>query len=410
MKKQTVILQVCAAMVSSAFGAGPFQANGIKIGEVTQTNALVWARLTTVETGNYQLITGAAPGMPGEVRVTWWEKNNPSTSANSGWHSVTSQRDYTTQIELSGLQPLTEYELLSESRPTGGGSVTSTIEGRFSTPASAEDAQPILFTAVTGQGLSTIDSGADGHRAYQNMLALEPDFFVHTGDVLYYDKNEPGDGELSDSVPKARQRWNRMFSLNYNLDFHRQIPSYFIKDDHDTLRNDCYPGQTYGSLTFNDGVTIFHEQTPSGPSRYRTIRWGKDLQIWLPENREYRSANGDPDGPSKTIWGSAQKAWFTNTVAASDAAIKLLVSPGAVVGPDKPNKRDNHANEGFQTEGDWLRSFIGAQSNLFVVCGDRHWEYVSRDPATGLAEYSSGPTTGRHATTLKNDDVVRSVI
>ena len=41
---------------------------------------------------------------------------------------------------------------------------------------------------------------------------------------------------------------------------------------------------------------------------------------------------------------------------------------------------------------------------MFVVCGDRHWQYVSADPESGLREYSCGPTTDRHSTTLKNDD------
>ena len=377
--------------------AAPFQANGIKIGEVDQTSALVWVRLTSVETGNHELLSGSAPGMTGEVRVIWWEKDNFSTLTDSEWQTVTDQRDYTTQIELTGLNPLTEYVLLSQSRPTGGGSITSTIEGRFNTPPSPEDIQPILFTAVTGQGLFTIDSGTNGHRAYQEMLALEPDFFVHTGDVLYYDKSDTGAGELSTNITKARQRWNRMFSLAYNLDFHRQIPAYFMKDDHDTLKDDCWPGMVYYDLQFADGVEIFHEQTPSGPSRYRTIRWGKDLQIWLTENREYRNANTDPDGPNKTIWGATQKQWFKDTVQASDATFKLLVSPGAVVGPDKPRKKDNHANPLWQTEGDELRAFIASQTNLYVVCGDRHWQYASIDPSTGVREYCTGAINLDHS-------------
>jgi alkaline phosphatase D len=379
---------------TSAF-AGPFQANGIKIGEVDQTRVIVWTRLTTVETGDYTVAAGA-PGSDGEVRVELWPQDNPTAATNQGWQAVDATADYTRQFVFTGLTPGTQYALRCDSRPSGGGPVSSSIEGAFSTAPSVNQAVPVLFTAVTGQGLVTIDAGTNGFLTYREMTKLDPSFFVHTGDVLYYDKQRPGE-PFGDSPGKAYQKWNRMFSLDYNKDFYRQIPSYFIKDDHDTLKNDCYAGQTYGSLTFAKGVEIFHQETPSGPSRYRTIRWGKDLQIWLPENREYRNANGDPDGPSKTIWGSAQKAWFTNTVAASDAAIKLLVSPGAVVGPDKPNKKDNHANEGFQTEGDWLRTFIGAQSNLFVICGDRHWQYASIDPSTGVREYCTGAINKEHA-------------
>ena len=45
-----------------------------------------------------------------------------------------------------------------------------------------------------------------------------------------------------------------------------------------------------------------------GEQTYRTFRWGKDLQIWLVEGRDFRSPNNMPDGPDKTIWGAEQKA------------------------------------------------------------------------------------------------------
>ena len=44
--------------------------------------------------------------------------------------------------------------------------------------------------------------------------------------------------------------WHRMYALPFQRRFHLSVPSYFIKDDHDTLKNDCWPGQNYGQLTF----------------------------------------------------------------------------------------------------------------------------------------------------------------
>ncbi len=44
-----------------------------------------------------------------------------------------------------------------------------------------------------------------------------------------------------------------------------------------------------------------------------------------------------------------------------------------------------------------LRKFISEQKNMVVVCGDRHWQYVTADDATGLREYSTGPTSNVHA-------------
>ena len=38
-----------------------------------------------------------------------------------------------------------------------------------------------------------------------------------------------------------------------------------------------------------------------GERTYRTFRWGRGLQIWLVESRDFRSANTMKDGPDKTI-------------------------------------------------------------------------------------------------------------
>ena len=76
-----------------------------------------------------------------------------------------------------------------------------------------------------------------------------------------------------------------------------------------------------------------------------------------------------PDGPGKTIWGKEQKQWFFDTVKASDATFRILLSPTPIVGPDRKNKNDNHANAGFTHEGNEIRTFIGEQKNMFVICG-----------------------------------------
>lgn len=138
---------------------------------------------------------------------------------------------------------------------------------------------------------------------------------------------------------------------------------------------------------------------------YRAIRWGKDLHIWIVEGREFRSANTDPDGQEKSIWGAEQKKWFTETVQASDATFKLLFTATPVVGPDRASKRDNHANTVFQTEGNWLRKYLSQQEGMFVVNGDRHWQYVSRDAETGLMEFGSGPVSDYHAQGWDAEDV-----
>ena len=125
---------------------------------------------------------------------------------------------------------------------------------------------------------------------------------------------------------------------------------------------------------------------------YRTFRWGQGLQVWIVEGRDFRSANAVPDGPTKSIWGAEQKSWLKETLLASDADWKVLVSPTPIVGPDRTNKADNHSNEAFRHEGDEMRSWFAENlpDNFFIVCGDRHWQYHSVHPDTGVQEFSSG--------------------
>jgi alkaline phosphatase D len=194
-----------------------------------------------------------------------------------------------------------------------------------------------------------------------------------------------------------------MYSLPLLSEFHAAVPVYFEKDDHDVCGNDCFPGKPktpLGEIDFETGREIYYEQTPRPRGEpYRTFRWGKLVQIWLLEVRDFRSANSAPDGPEKTIWGETQKQWFQRSVAQSNAMWKIFINPTPIVGPDRElDKRDNHANKAWRTEGDWARRWAASQGDSFVVLvGDRHWQYHSVDPETGLGEYACGPASDMHA-------------
>jgi len=388
-------------------------ANGIKIGEVTQNSAIIWARLTihpernisghpfaksikknvNAPFENLDEMEGATPGIIGEVRIFYKPKSRASEQKSTMWKSVQEERDFTIQFRITDLLPGVEYSITVEGRAIASNEPSCVVEGSFVTAPSKEDIAKVSFSVVTGQEYYRRDDHENGHKIYPLMENLDPSFFVHTGDIEYYDKPLP----YALNVEFARFKWNRIYSMPFQRNFHNNVASYFMKDDHETLKNDCWPGQTYGDLTWEDGLEIFREQVPMGEKTYRTVRWGKDLQIWLVEGRDYRSNNKIPDGPNKTIWGTEQKKWFFETVEKSDATFRILISPTPIVGPDRVNKNDNHSNKGFTFEGNELRSFIGKQENMFVICGDRHWQYISVDEKTGVKEYSCGPTTDIHA-------------
>ena len=432
---KTLLTGFCMfALFASSYASGPYQATGIKICEVDQTSAIVWTRLTknpermdksypkpTVryrnpETGELEprrgrrsvkpvvlfsdnadihTIEGAVPGTLGDVRLRYAIKKSDDWKSTP-WRAVDPDRDFTRKIKLTDLQPGTSYQIEVQSRAETDG---QTLSGRFRTAPSKDRSARVVFHVSTGQAYGDQDAPEGGYRIYASILKRDPDFFVHTGDIVYYDSR-------AKTLPLARWHWARMYSLPTNVAFHREVASYFIKDDHDTWMNDCWPGQQtlfMGEFTFEQGLTVFREQIGMGDRTYRTVRWGKDLQIWMVEGRDFRSPNPMPDGPEKTIWGKEQKAWFKETVRASDAAFRILISPTPVVGPDREKKNDNHANEGFTYEGDELRQFIAEQKNMVVVCGDRHWQYVSVDGETGVREYSCGPASDGHAGGWSND-------
>ncbi|MDG2128599.1 MAG: alkaline phosphatase D family protein [Fuerstiella sp.] len=410
---------------------GPFQATGFKVGEVTESSAIVWTRLTLRKERNssdapkveivYEQAAGgkgrnrsvrgvvfpagltvadifeAAPGMDGDVRVAY-RMHDTIDWRHTGWHEADGLRDFTCQFTLEDLKPNTRYDMRVETRSVAG-TPGQSLDGTFRTAPAKGSSDRVVFTVSTGQGNDDQDR-PDGFNIYPEMLKLDPNFFVHTGDIVYYDR-------LAKTLALARYHWQRMYSWPTNVQFHRQVSSYFIKDDHDTLVDDCWPTmQTpyMHEFTFRQGLQVFREQVPMETHTWRTRRWGRHLQIWMVEGRDFRSSNRDPDGPEKTIWGQAQKDWFKASVTESDATFRVLISPTPIVGPDRDTKRDNHSNSGFQTEGDELRAFIATQDNLVVVCGDRHWQYMSVHPGTGVREYSCGPASDLHANGWNQSD------
>lgn len=412
------------ALSSGTLLADVHMANGIKVGEVDQDSAIVWTRLTQNAERNTEgkdfakdpdnhakkhnrpkareqpdypdlsMMQGSVAGTEGDVRVTYWPSHDARAKQSSSWQTVSAEQDYTYQFTLNDLQAGTRYSLLLEGRNDDS---SCQLEGGFRTAPSADENADIRFVVTTCGDYPRRDDRMNGHRIYPQMLALDPDFFVHTGDIEYYDKPYP----FATNLELARFKWNRIYSMPFLRNFHNQVSSYFIKDDHDTSCNDAWPGVDYYDLTWEQGLATFREQVPMSEKTYRTIRWGKDLQIWLVEGRDFRSPNEMKDGPDKTIWGAEQKQWFFDTVEASDASFKILISPTPIVGPDRSNKNDNHANKGFSHEGNEIRSFVAAQPNMYIVCGDRHWQYASIDPKTGIREFSCGPASDIHAAGYK---------
>ena len=410
----SLVLPCCAPLVPHAALAPVHMANGVKVGDARPDRCAVWVRLTAVEQADQaglafaaakphtpQLpqgatlaqMQGAVPGHDGEVRVRYWPAGEPDAARETDWVAVTAADNHAHTFALTGLDEGARYRFVAEGRGPGGTAPSCELQGQVQLPPPPELPAPVRFCVIACQDYHRRDDRANGHRIYGHMLEAEPDFVAHCGDTIYYDKPEP----FADDVMLARFKWNRFYGLPLQRDFHAQVGAYFVKDDHDTLKNDCWPGQKYGELTWERGLQLYREQLPLLEGLpYRNVRWGSLLEVWFLEGREFRSPNRMKDGADKTILGAEQWRWLQRTLRASDATFKVVVSATPIVGPDRKSKNDNHANEGFRTEGDRLRRLL-AEQGAHVVCGDRHWQYASHDPATGLREWCCGAATDEHA-------------
>lgn len=408
---------------------GPWFGNGLHNGWADQNSIVIWTRLTKNPEMNYggaafqplkypeirrldsirskdsihvaqipeglslEDMEGACPGMEGEVRLSYFPEGLPSNKIQIEWTSVDKHKNYTKQWKLDGLMPGTKYNILIESRNIGEKRVFASATGSFNTAPEHGSVGDLSFCVVTCHDYVRRDDSL-GHRIYSSMAAIEPDFFIHTGDVEYYDKENPW--AMTEEL--MRFKWDRLFALPLQRDFYSKTSSYFMKDDHDVLRDDCHPGDWYGTVSFERGLEIFdQEQFPTNDKPYKTIRWGKDLQVWIMEGRNYRSSNHLPDGEEKTIWGKEQKEWLFRTLMESEATFKIIVSSTPIIGPDRVNKNDNYSNFKYKYEGDEIRSFINKLDKVFLINGDRHWQYLSQPEGTNLWEFSTGAGADIHA-------------
>lgn len=373
----SLLSAVSAPVFAQEQAARTRQATGVKVGEVTDTSAIVWMRLTAnagrnadgqyirntaplPENVRIEQLRGACPGAAGRVRLRYADNEDLQNATSTDWHNVTARTDFSHQFRLTNLRANTTYYFAAETSGPNGNPEHAPLRGRFQTAPGANDYEDVTFTVITGQAYRDLDNQA-GYNIYPVMLRLNPKFIIPTGDTVYYDN----DGVLASTPEICRHHWDRMYSLPRHVNFHLNVPGYWEKDDHDVYYNDCWPGrriERMNPMTFERGQAIYREQVPMGEQIYRTFRWGRGLQIWVVEGRDFRSPNNMPDGPNKTIWGREQKQWLMRTMQASNAIFKVLISPTPIVGPDRPNKRDNHANRAFQTEGDEIRRWF--QQNL----------------------------------------------
>jgi len=415
--KRILIAGISIIMIVTAAGFAVDHGQGEMAGRVTESSVILQSRLTKGE----KLIDGDLPGCPGVARFELATDPEFKKSRKTRWIEASPDYDYIVKVKVDDLKPATRYYYRLLYGPTR----TDITYGRtcsFSTLGGKKTVQPTRFAVVTGMNYFFFQEGPyDPKRAYKGddkhlgypaleaIRKLEPDFFVGTGDNVYFDhpaQNQKGNrwtgqawSDRAKTEAEMRRKYHEQFVQPRYVDLFADVPTYWEVDDHDYRYNDCdnsgdkMPTPEMGARNFREQLPVVDPQDPAALT-YGTFRISRDLQIWLVEGRLYRSPNRMPDGPEKTIWGEAQKRWLKETLLASDATFKILISPTPLVGPDGKGKRDSHCNiGGFRHEGQEFFNWLGQNSfldkNFYILCGDRHWQYHAKD-GSGFEEFSTG--------------------
>lgn len=408
-----VLFLTLPATIESVQAADIFHAQGELVGEVTETSALLQSRLTAIA-GPTLDAEGDVPGASGVACFEWSTKSDMAEAEQTEWLTSVSQRDFIVRTQLTGLQPGQTYYY----RLVFGPDREHTQQGevrQFKTLPSEKSHEPLSFCmgscmnyaffmhGKSGDGKNRADEEDRqlGYPSFAAMLDLKPDFFIGTGDIVYYDHPAK---TAARTLPELRKKWHEQFRFPRTIDFFARTPAYWSKDDHDFRFNDADLDRPVLPLPAT-GIEIFREQMPIYPASdrtsptYRTHRVHRHLQLWFTEGRDFRSPNNMPDGPEKTLWGAEQRQWLERTLQDSDATWKVIITPTPMVGPDSASKQDNHTNlNGFRHEAEAFFEWLNEHDlqNVMTFCGDRHWQYHSIHPS-GMEEFSVGALNDENA-------------
>src|SRR5262245_12653019 len=328
-----LLLGLGSSCASLERGAEPLRiTHGIASGDVTGTEAVIWARANRAAQMIVDYTPAAAVNWPGR------RERGPQVEAKD---------DFTGKLLLQGLAPDTRYVYwVRFTDPRGGAEVVSEA-GQFRTAPSDGVARPLTLVwwgDVGGQ--SYCRDPERGYVMFTQMARITPDFAIANGDSLYVDgvcppvttlPDHPSNALSADPevaahqlVPATAPRWKTEAEVlsayrakwKYNWEdepvrrFRAQTPHYFQWDDHEVI-NDWYPGEDrVGAIRGTQdtrpitaltaaGIRTFFEYTPTRPNPmnriYRSFRLGKLTELVLLDARSYRDDNILPDRPGKVL-------------------------------------------------------------------------------------------------------------
>ena len=286
----------------------PRVTHGLQSGDVSVDSGMVWARADR----------------PARMLVEVATTESFRHIRHAAYVDVLPESDFTGKLLLEDLPAgqdifyRVRFQNLSSPAIVGEPQV-----GRFRTAPAHRKNVSFIWSGDTAGGGWGIDLARGGMRTYATMLANRPDFFIHSGDIVYADcpigaQYKLPNGEMWRNVVSeekskvaetlAEFRGNYKYNLtDANLRaFNAEVPIFAQWDDHE-VTDDWIPG---GSIRHGDGYReksllnliargsrAFHEflplrQTQAEAGRiYRKISYGPLLDVFMLDMRSYRGAN-----------------------------------------------------------------------------------------------------------------------
>jgi alkaline phosphatase D len=208
--------------------------------------------------------------------------------------------------------------------------------------------------------------------------AQSPDFFLHLGDTIYADRN----GRAT-TLPAfwAKYRINRDDAATQSL--HLATSVYAAWDDHEVANNYLpgHPLAPIGRKAFLDYWPISRD--PQEPQRiYRSFRWGKALELFILDVRQYR------DPARGTMLGSRQKQWLLAGISKSTANFKFIATAVTMEGGGR-DRWDGYPQERAEI----LRHIKSNKiSGVVFLSADLHYAAITRiRKSGGLRDITAGP-------------------
>jgi len=278
-------------------------------------------------------------------------------------------------VDVTDLQPSTTYQV---SLLASGGTRLGPHTVRT---APADDDPRLVRLAVSADLDPSHEFDSD---LLTQLAAAAPELYVSIGDFPYTDNGPPAmtvdeyrarHAELR-TTPKVRACFDTM-GIRAIYDDHE------FRNDWDAMWVAAEPSRFAAAMQVWD--EFFPVRGATGDIRFRSWRWGANVECFLLDTRRFRSADAAVDDANKTMLGEAQHQWLVAGVRASTATFKLIFT---TVPLDFATGDD--AWHVFTTERDRLFGELVGVPGIVFFSGDQHF-FAAHRHAHGIREFQVGP-------------------